>query len=254
MTNKEKFIAELRAMNKLVKQDIKNNLPWVYSNTKKIKSDKTFDLCRKNNHRAANCVSGVQWALLRSGVVGPTREAIQWYGGKGNIVWLNSHAEADARKYFDIIEIKTKTVKRCIDSGILQSGDIVTYMATTHTNCYLGDNRWFDSGHANCTRQGEGAPFTQWIRTGTPYEQWKVGYILRLKAETYRVQVGAYSLRSNADKMKQRLDALKLSYFSEVERGMTYIYCGSYAVKELAEARQKELFDKYGVVSVLKEV
>lgn len=50
-----------------------------------------------------------------------------------------------------------------------------------HTNLYLGNNEWFDSGHAYCSETGENAAFKKWVGA-LVYGQKQVGHILRLKS------------------------------------------------------------------------
>ena len=175
----QRFISTLFKMDALVREDIKNNKKWTYKNKRTRELARQFDDARKTGNRRTNCVTAVYWGLLRSGAVNSNRDGIQWYGNKG-IRWLNPNAEADARKYFDIIEVGNKTVKKCISEGILKPGDIVTYKSMSHTNVYLGNGLSFDSGHANCSGKGENAEFIRWIGN-TPYTGYKVASILRLK-------------------------------------------------------------------------
>lgn len=71
----------------------------------------------------------------------------------------------------------------------------------------------------------------------------------------YRVQIGAYKTKANANNAVQRVaNKAGLSCFIEHEGdGLYHVYCGSYSVKENAEARVKELRKK-GERPVIKEV
>ena len=171
-TKIEKFISHLESNNRVMIADVKAGIRWYYYNGK---LESTFAKARSNKKYRTNCVTGVQWALVSSGVVGS--DGCAWYGGKNTIVWVNKNAEANARKYFNIIKIGgAKTVKQCVSDGTLQRGDIITYVTMNHTNVYLGDGKSFDSGHAYC----KGENFTKWIGSLSNANQ-KVGYILRLK-------------------------------------------------------------------------
>lgn len=178
LTRTQEFIAEMVYMDALMKDDLKAGKKWKYRNKNTSKNSKTFDEARAKNNRYINCVSGVQWALIRSGAVPSDRKAIQWYGNKG-IVWCNPHAEADAKKYFHIIDVN-KTVKQAIADGTLQPGDIITYKTLSHTNAYIGNGLFFDSGHAYCSGSGEGAEFKSWTGSAK-YNAYKVAKLLRLK-------------------------------------------------------------------------
>ena len=174
----QRFIAHLFEMDEIVRNDIAKGRQWTYKNKKTSELSRNFDDARKNNNLRTNCVTAIQWALLRSKAVDSNRDGIQWYGNRG-IVWLNPRAEANAKKYFEIIPVG-KSVKKCINEGLLKPGDILTYNSLAHTNVYLGNNLSFDSGHANCSGKGEGAKYVRWIG-GTPYTGYKVAAILRLK-------------------------------------------------------------------------
>lgn len=232
---RDEFLAALKSQNTLMKNDNKAGHQWRYTN--KRKREKTFQAARKKDNRYTNCVDGVQWALK---TVGVPSSALQWYGSRG-IVWCTPDAEREARKYFDIIKVKTKTVKQCVDSGILQPGDVLTYTTLSHTNAYYSDGRSFDSGHAYCEEQGEDAKFIKWIGS-TPYKGYKVAYILRLKEKVvYRVQVGAYTVKENAEKRCAEVKAAS-GYDCFIENTDMYrAYCGSFENKKNAEKRAEEL-------------
>ncbi len=241
MKNVDLFIKALKSMDKTMRSDIKAGKVWVYSNGS-IPKAKNFDQARRTGKLALNCVDGVHWGLIKSGVIGKTREAIQWYGGDGFIRWYNDEAEANARKYLKIITVPAnRTIEKCIQKGLLKAGDICIYHGMTHTNVYLGDHKSFDSGHAYCTGSGDGAVFKKWIGQ-TPYTGNNLAFILRLWEVTYRVQVGAYSLRSKADAVKAQLAEHHLDSFTEKESdGLIHLFCGSFDDIQKAEARAEML-------------
>lgn len=167
-------------MDLIVRDDIKAGKKWTYRNKNTSKNAKTFDAARKDNNRHINCVSGVQWGLIGSGAVPADRKAIQWYGGADRIVWVGKDAEKNCKKHFHVIRVGNKTVKQAIKDGTVVPGDILTYVRLSHTNAYLGNGLSFDTGHAFCSGSGEGAEFKHWIGA-TPYQGYKIAYILRLK-------------------------------------------------------------------------
>ena len=240
----EKLLAAMKRFNKIVKEDIANKLFWYYYNTKR--SEPTFEATRAAGKRWTNCMGGVAFACKEAGVPG---SALNWYGGRGKIVWLDSKAEANCRKYFDIIKVKTKTVKQCIADGTLQPGDIITYMTIVHTNAYYGNGKSYDTGHAYCDGTGEGAKYRKWIGS-TPYQGYKIAYILRLKEtkkKVYRVQI-------EADKDKVRAEStavecqVKTGFGAFVELmsdGLYHVFCGSFTVKENAEYRKEQIEGAY---------
>lgn len=243
MTNIERFLAELTNMDSVMRQDAANGKPFRYCNVGK-KKEKDFDTARAKNNRRLNCVDGAQWGLLRAGVIGSTRRAIQWYFSKGKIVYCSKTAEADVAKYFNVIDFKGKTVKQAIADGSLQPGDIVSYLAMAHTNVYMGNKKSFDSGHAYCSESGEEAIFNKWIGT-TPYQGYKIGVVLRLKkktVKTYRVRTGIFTMSINVLNMKRKIKSkLDLECFTEKHDDGTHVFCGSFNTKAKANERVKQL-------------
>ena len=222
MVTREDLIKSMKKLNKAVRQDIADGLPWRYYNSKK--SDPTFARTRATGKRCTNCMGGVAFACKDAGI---PSSALQWYGGKDKIVWLNDHAKADAKKVFELIKLK-KTVKRGVRKGMIQPGDILTYVSLTHTNAYYGDSLSYDTGHAYCTGSGEGAPYKKWIGS-LAHGGRVVNYIFRVRGDyTYRVQVGAYSSKANADKrVAEVAQASGFGCFVE-QTDMYRVYCGSF--------------------------
>lgn len=231
------LIAAAKRINTIMKMDNKDGHQWRYYNTKR--SENTFEKTRKAGKYYTNCMGGVVFAGKEAGLPG---EAFDWYGAPGKIVWLSEDAKRNAKKYFNIISVKTKTVKQCIADGTMQPVDIVTYMSLGHTNMFLGNNRSFDSGHAFCNGSGEGAPYEKWIGT-TPYKGYKVNCLFRLKKPSvYRVQVGKYKFLDNAlKKMATVKERTGFDCFYEQSGKMYYVYCGSFEQEENANARAKLL-------------
>ena len=182
--NADKYIETLKQMSRLVKQDIAAGHKWRYTNTTSKKA-KSFTNARKYKKYYCNCVDGVQWGLKLAGLA--KSDGLSWYGSAGSgMAWLGANAKTNAKKYFRVKKYGgTKTVKQLKASKQLLPGDIVTYISMSHTNVYIGGkngNRWFDSGHATCTRSGENAPYKSsgWFCTKN-YDNYKVGYVLRVK-------------------------------------------------------------------------
>lgn len=257
----EKFIAKCKEFSKIVKQDRADGKPWKYYNNSH-RSEPTFEATRKAGKRYTNCAGGVIFAMKSAGV---PSSALQWYGGNGRIVWLNSNAQTNCKKYFKIIAINgKKTVKQCVDDGTLKPGDVITYVGMTHTNAYLGNSKSFDSGHFYCIGSGEGAIYKKWVGS-LAHSNKKIAYILRLKDQpkvnasttkqpVYRVQVGVYSIPQNAQILRQRIKIkLNLDCFSEVKDNQTYVYCGSYSSKANAEERSR-LLNANGFSTAIVEV
>ena len=234
------LLAQMKRMNRVVKQDNAAGHQWRYYNGKR--SEPTFARTRAAGKYYTNCMGGISFACKAAGI---PAAALQWYGGKNKIVWLNDHAKADAKKVFDIIPLH-KAVKKSVRKGLIQPGDILTYESMSHTNAYYGDSLSFDTGHAYCTGSGEGAPYKKWIGT-LAHSGRVVSYIFRIKGNyTYRVQVGAYSAKVNAD--KRMAEVAQKSGFScfEEQTDTIRVYCGSFQNFRNAIDRVDDL-EKMGV-------
>jgi hypothetical protein len=232
----KQLIAAAKKLNREVLEDIKAKLYWRYYNTKR--SEPTFEETRAAGKRYTNCMGGVAFACKEAGI---PASALQWYGNKGKIVWLNDHAKADAQKIFDLLIIKKRTVNNAVKKGVILDGDILTYMDMTHTNMFLTNGKSYDTGHAYCDGSGEGAKYRKWIGS-LVYGSHKVYCIFRLKSDSiYRVQVGAYSSKENAEK-RMRAVSQKSGYGCFVEQTDMYrVYCGAFEQPKNAITRLDEL-------------
>ena len=247
MVTIQNLLAQMKRMNKVVKQDNAAGHQWRYYNGKR--SEPTFARTRAAGKFYTNCMGGVSFACKAAGI---PASALQWYGGKNKIVWLSDHAKADAKKVFDIIPLH-KTVKKAVKKGMIQPGDILTYESMSHTNAYYGDSLSFDTGHAYCTGSGEGAPYKKWIGT-LAHSGRVVSYIFRIKGNyTYRVQVGAYSAKVNADKRMAEV-AQKSGFGCFMEQtDMIRVYCGSFeqaqnAIERIHDLEVSKIKDAFIVV------
>lgn len=245
-TKNEKFIAALKDMNKIMKQDIAAGHPWTYCN-KGSKKAKDFDSARKEGKYKLNCVDGVQWGLKRAGI---PSSALSWYGGKGHIVWLNPNAEKNAAKYFEIIHLNMK-VTTAVQKGKLCEGDILIYTSMNHTNAYLGWGKSFDSGHAYAVGSGEGAKFTKWIGA-LSCKNHKISYVLRLKdRQHYRVVLGTYDFSDNAKAFADKVTKMGAKVTINEVNGKYKVQAGYFSGLVNAEALQDTLTKKK-IVSVIE--
>lgn len=177
LTRAQKLCAAYVRLNQWLVDDIADGVDWRYYNSKYV-SESTFWKTRKAHKYYTNCMGGVSFAMKESGL---PASACSWYGQKGGgIRWLNSHAQADLEKYADLIKVGNKTPAQLEKEGKLCPGDILTFVALNHTCGYLGNGLSFDSGHAYCNRQGEGAPFVKWVGP-LSWANYKVGYIIRMR-------------------------------------------------------------------------
>jgi hypothetical protein len=247
-TKNEKFIAALKSMNKIMKQDNAAGHQWTYCN-KSGKKSKDFDSARKEGKYLVNCVDGCQWGLKKAGI---PSSALSWYGGMGHIVWLNPNAEKNAKKYFDIIYLNMK-VTTAVKKGKLCEGDILIYTSMNHTNAYLGWGRSFDSGHAYCTRSGEGAPFTKWIGE-LSCKNHKISYVLRLKdRQHFRVVLGTYDFVDNAKAFAEKVSKMGAKVTINEVGDKFKVQAGYFDGRVNAEALQDTLTKK-GIISVIEAV
>lgn len=236
MTIHQKYMQALAYMNKTMKADNAAGHQWKYCNTTSRKA-KSFQSARKQGKYLLNCVDGVQWACKIAGI---PDSALAWFGS-GGIVWCGPNAEKNAKKYFQIIKIGSKTVKQCLDEGLLCQGDILTYIDLSHTNAYYKNNKSFDSGHAFCTSSGENAKFKKWIGP-LRYSSLKVAFIFRIKdRKHYRVQAGAYNNPQEANKQVKLLKSKGFKSIIIHQDGMSKIQVGYFSGKENAEKLLQKL-------------
>lgn len=245
MKTNERYLEALRYMNATMKNDNACGHQWKYCNVTSKKA-KDFESARRQGKYLINCVDGVQWACKLAGIPG---SALSWYGGDGRIVWLNSHAETDAKKIFNIIPVYGKTVNQLYNAGQLCDGDILTYSGLNHTNSYYGGKHSYDSGHAYCS----GEKFKKWIGS-LAHRNNKVAYILRIKDRAqYRVQAGAFS---DISKYNEQVELMRKKGIQTVliqEDGMYKVQVGLYSGKTNAERKVAALAKK-GIASFIKEV
>lgn len=236
-----------------MKKDIKAGKKWTYTNKKSM--GHTFEACRSNGYYRVNCNMGVIWCCIKAGIFS------QWpgnfYFNKSGALTGGSTAKKNALEKFTDLGDQNKKASDLIKNGTLKCGDIVGWHGMNHTNMYLGDGMWFDSGHANCKGSGEDAVFKCFV-SSTKYGNSIVGHILRPKTPQndkkvfYRVQVGVYKKRENAELKKQQVrDQLDLGCFISEENGEYKVFCGSFSIKENAEERRKVLV-KAGIAAILK--
>ena len=250
MPKKELFLAALKMMNATMKQDIRDGNIWKYCNITK-KKEKTFDAARKKKKFLVNCCDGVHWGCKIAGI---PASALSWYGQEGGkIAWCSANAEANAKKYFDIIKVGDKTVSQLLNDDRLMEGDILTYVGFSHTNAYYMNGKSFDSGHAYCTpKSGEGAVFKKWIGNLSCKNN-KVGYIFRIKDRFhYRVFAGAYYNLDKANEQVTYLERLKIKSLIREEDGMFKVQLGYFDGKEIAEKTAARANSK-GVATFIRE-
>lgn len=237
----EQFLAKLKYMNNIMKMDNAVGNQWTYCNVSKKKAN-GFNEARKQGKFKINCVDGPQWALKMIGV-----KCLSWYGGKGKIVWLNDHAKKDVEKYFDIINTGGKTPANLYNDMQLCDGDILLgYQSMTHTNVYYGGQQSFDSGHTYCTGSGEGAKFKKWIG-GLASKNSKVNYILRFKDEYrahYRVQCGAFNTIEKYNEHVALVESKGFKTTQIIEDGMYKVQVGYFSGKTNADRLAAKVAEK----------
>lgn len=227
MKTNERFLAALKNMNSIMKDDVKAGRKWRYSNSSS-KQAHTFKLARQKGKRYTNCVLAIWWGLREAGV---PDSALHWMGGVHKIVWTASGAKAAAQKYFKIISTGGKTVQQLWDKGLLCDGDILMGFPFTHTCVFYGGStgkKSFDAGHAYCSGGGELALFKKWIGSLTCKSN-STQYIFRLKDRAHwRAQAGAYaSIAEYNAQVKRIKDAMGKDFKVEqkFEDGMYKVQC-----------------------------
>lgn len=240
-----------KRLNADVVADIKSGKKWTYTN--KLKIADTFDQAEKKPLRRTNCARGVIWALIEadvlSGFVGG------FYGKRGgDVVFKTKAVKEEMLNHYIIVPVKgKKTVSQCLKDGTIKPGDIVTYYSMNHTNMYLGDNEWFDTGHAYCNGPGENAVFKKWVGN-TVYGTQKVGSVLRPKKITvYRVQLGAFERKANADRQVRIIGDKGFKSVVECdEKFYRVLLEKTYRTMQEAQA-QINLLKKRGVNAIINE-
>ena len=236
----------MKIFQKQMREDIKSGKVWRYYNSK---VSGTFDAAEKNENLRANCATIANWCLRKLKVF---KRGNYFWGRLGGTLACTDATLAVLKANCRLIHVNgKKTVGQLIKDGTLQAGDIVTYMDIQHTNVYAGDGWWYDAGHAYCksSETGEGAKFRTWYGE-TVYSDQRVAYIIRYKGNAtpepkkqtvYRVQVGAYNKKTNADKRVAEV-AQKSGFpcFQE-QTDMIRVYCGSFESQTNAKARVKDL-------------
>ena len=252
MKTNERFLAALRQMNTVMKEDVKAGRKWRYSNSS-AKQAHTFALARQKGKRYTNCVLAVWWGLREAGV---PDNALHWMGGIGKIIWTTSTAKKNAEKYFEIISTGGKTVSQLFNAGKLCDGDVLLgFHSMQHTCVFYGGStgkKSFDSGHSFCDGSGEAA-FRKWIGDLT-CKNYKVNYILRLKDRAhYRVQAGAFTDINVYNQEAARLKAAGFPVTRIDEDGMHKIQIGFFSGKSNANRMRDKAITK-GFGAFVKEV
>ena len=123
----------------------------------------TFQEAYETGLTGTNCAHGVCLVIRESGIVPESMP--DFFGWEdGTIKWKDDAAEPMIRAVADIYEYRgSATVGELIAQGVIWPGDVVTYTGFTHTNLYAGNGYWYDFGHANCVRDGDGAWFSGFV-------------------------------------------------------------------------------------------
>lgn len=257
LLNWQKVCASAIELGEEMLKDLDAGHQWEYAGS----GERTFAKARKKGRYKANCSGGVYWILRNAGVI-PDSYSCNWYGTIGGFKWLTPTARAEARKYFDIIDIHTKTVNQCIKDGTLHPGDIICYETFSHTNMYLGNNTSFDSGHNNCHGSGNGAKFYRWVSPLT-CGGYKIAQIMRIKENVavpaattsaqYRVQAGSYLIKDNARNMMTKVKAKGFDAQIVTVNGEYVVQLGVFSSKTNADNLVAKLKDS-GIVCLITQI
>lgn len=242
-----------------MREEIKAGIKWYYSNSA---CKRTWKSAHDNKTYKTNCAQGICWILRSQGIL---EAGSRFYGNNGKIQWIGD-AEKLVKAKCSVINLKGKTISAAIKDGSIQAGDIVMYMDMVHTNMYMGNNKWFDCGHAYCApgQTGEGAKFSAW--TGkTVYSNARISYVIRLKQtavkpapittstvaksttttttvkpttkKLYKVQLGAFSVKANADALSKKATKKGFDCFIDFKNNQYYVISGAYENKTNATNR-----------------
>ena len=254
LLNWQKVCASAVELGEEMLKDLDAGHQWKYAGS----GERTFAKARKKGVYKANCSGGVYWILRNAGVI-PDSYSCNWYGTIGGFKWLTPTAQAEARKYFDIIDIHTKTVNQCIKDGTLHPGDIICYETFSHTNMYLGNNTSFDSGHNNCHGSGNGAKFYRWVSPLT-CGGYKIAQIMRIKENVavptvtqYRVQAGSYLLNDNANNMAAKVKSKGFDAKVVKINGEYIVQLGVFSSRTNADNLVAKLKDS-GIVCLITQI
>ena len=173
-----KLVAACRKMDAEMIKSQQAGAKWGYYNSN---TAVTFDKALSAKTYRANCATTAVWALKMIGAIDDS--LLGFYGEvKGAIAWKSTKTKDAVLAVADVIYINgKKTVAEALKDGTLIASDIVTYYNLRHTNIYLGNGEWLDSGHAYADGSGDGAGWKTWIG-GTYYGAQPIGAIIRLKA------------------------------------------------------------------------
>ena len=237
------FIKACNDMNARMIASQKSGAKWAYYNSK---TSSSFEKALADKNYRVNCATTPVWALKTAGII-PLNLA-GFYGEKNSeIKWKSAATKVAVEKECTVITIGgKKTVSAAIKDGTIKAGDIVTYVDIRHTNVYLGNGKWLDSGHAYSKGSGDGATFSTWIGK-TVYGSRKIGSIIRLKEDSvkpvvkYRVQIGAYKVKKNADAMAVKAKEKWFDCIVKLYGDYWVVQCGIYTVKTNADALVNKL-------------
>ena len=108
------------------------------------------------------------WRYANNNVAGSFQSALKtgryWTDCSRGVSWLIKEAGLSRKKHYKCINIGgSYTVGQLLYGGHLTCGDQIDYYGFSHTNMYLGQNVWFDTGRYNCAGSEIGAPFRRFV-------------------------------------------------------------------------------------------
>lgn len=168
------FLASLKKISDIVKDEKEQGKPWFYSNSK---NKNTMSAQRKSGIKCCNCALMVVWALADCGVF---QHNEKFYGAHGGAMAYRNGAKAALEKYCTITH-PNKTAKQLIKEGKLKEGDICCY-PIQHTNVYAGNNKWWDAGRGSGNTYKKGGTYyfnSFYSKKGSPSR--KVTTLIRFK-------------------------------------------------------------------------
>lgn len=226
--------------------DKANGEKWVYA---EYGCPTSFDVAITEHDLKANEFSLFNWTLHEIGVT--ELGQIVKCDDNGSLLWENG-AEDAIKDKCDVLHVNGEsTVRQAIRNGILSAGDCVVYQKQARMEVYGGEKVWYDSSSLSA----EDGVFDSWRYESNPNNS-KVAYIIRYgkKSVYYRVQVGAYTSKANAEARAKAVRA-KTGFDCFVEKSDWYrVYCGSFKLEANAKLRVQELAERGILDAIIKKV
>lgn len=215
---------------------------WYYSNSG---CAGTYKSAISGAKYKSNCATLANW-IFRSLKITKTGE--YFYGKAGSLISWRGDTESAVKQKCDVFKVGV-TVKRALDLGMLQPGDVCCY-AKQHTNVYAGGNKWYESGTVYADGSGaEGTPLHKFYGNTVLYD-WVISYVLRyddpaykVKGREFRIQCGAFTVKANAKALRDRLKKANIPVTIVTQGGEYIVQTGRFSILSNAIKRYQACVD-----------